>query len=200
MKKRKRRCWIAMACMMSLLCMSGCSSETEETKKVEEGEVSSSQQETSKVTFETTEIDGTAYTDAMFGEYELTMVNVFATWCPPCIKEIPELQKLYETMKEQGVGVAGVVLDTVDAEGQPDQAALESAKLLKERAQVTYPFLMPDENNMNGRLNNIQSVPTTFFVDREGNMVGKVYQGSADLEAWTNVVEKELAAVRGEAQ
>ena len=41
------------------------------------------------------------------------MVNVFATWCSPCINEIPDLEKLYQEMKDKGVGVVGVTRDTV---------------------------------------------------------------------------------------
>ncbi len=39
------------------------------------------------------------------------MVNIFTTWCSPCVAEMPELEKLYQQMKDKGVGVVGVVLD-----------------------------------------------------------------------------------------
>ena len=64
--------------------------------------------------FETTGIDGKTYTEKVFSDYDLTLVNIFTTWCSPCVKEIPELQELYKEMKDKGVGVAGVVLDTTD--------------------------------------------------------------------------------------
>jgi len=51
---------------------------------------------------------------------------------------------------------------------------------------------------MNGRLSDMQSYPETFFVDKNGNIVGKTYGGSAGLEEWTEVAEKELAALKGE--
>ena len=59
----------------------------------------------------------------MFSDYDLTLVNVFTTWCSPCVKEIPELQELYKEMKDKGVGVAGVVLDTTDEKGNQDEEA-----------------------------------------------------------------------------
>ena len=66
--------------------------------------------------FEMTGIDKKTYTEDMFSEYDLTLVNVFTTWCSPCVNEIPELEKLYQELKDQGVGVTGVVLDTADSE------------------------------------------------------------------------------------
>jgi len=44
-----------------------------------------------------------------FKEHDLTMVNIFTTWCTPCVEEMPDLEKLYQQMEEQGVGVVGVV-------------------------------------------------------------------------------------------
>ena len=49
--------------------------------------------------FETKGVDGKDYTEKVFSDYDLTLVNVFTTWCSPCVNEIPELEKLYEEMK-----------------------------------------------------------------------------------------------------
>lgn len=51
---------------------------------------------------------------------------------------------------------------------------------------------MPDKTNFNGRLNGIQALPETFFVDKNGKIVGETYSGSHDLKAWREIVEKEL--------
>ena len=48
---------------------------------------------------------------------------------------------------------------------------------------------------MNGRLNGINAFPETFFVDKDGNIVGETYSGSHDLKEWKEIVEKELANV-----
>ena len=52
---------------------------------------------------------------------------------------------------------------------------------------------------MNGRLTGIQAFPETFFVDKDGNIVGETYSGSGSLEDWLEVVEQELANVKGDA-
>ena len=145
--------------------------------------------------FETTGIDGKTYTEKVFSDYDLTLVNVFTTWCSPCVKEIPELQELYKEMKEKGVGVAGVVLDTTDEKGNQDEEAVKKAGILQEKTKAEYPFLMPDTTMMNGRLQGISAFPETFFVDKDGNIVGDTYTGSHTLDEWKEIVEKELKHV-----
>jgi len=149
-------------------------------------------------TFTMEDIYGESYTEAMFQDYDLTLVNLFTTWCSPCIAEIPHLEQLSQDMSDKNVQVIGIVLDIPDGNGGQDAEALETARLLAEKAEVTYPFLIPDSTLMNGLLQGITSVPTTFFVDSEGNVVGQVYMGARSLEQWTEVVEEELSALSEE--
>ena len=145
--------------------------------------------------FETKGIDGKDYTEKVFSDYDLTLVNIFTTWCSPCVNEIPELEKLYEEMKEKGVGVVGVVLDTVGDDGKQDDATVKKAGVLQKKTKASYPFLIPDSTMMNGRLNGISAFPETFFVDKDGNIVGETYSGSHSLDEWKEIVEKELKNV-----
>ena len=145
--------------------------------------------------FETKGIDGKDYTEKVFSDYDLTLVNIFTTWCSPCVNEIPELEKLYEEMKEKGVGVVGVVLDTVGDDGKQDEETVKKAGVLQDKTKASYPFLIPDSTMMNGRLNGISAFPETFFVDKEGNIVGETYSGSHTLDEWKEIVEKELENV-----
>ncbi|MFR9296109.1 MAG: TlpA family protein disulfide reductase [Aedoeadaptatus pacaensis] len=145
--------------------------------------------------FKTQDIDGKAFTEADLAKNKLTMVNVFATWCTACIQEIPDLEKLNKEMKDKGVGVVGVVVDThEDGKDIPD--ALDKAKAIQSKLKTTYPFLKPDDKLMNGRLQGIQALPETFFVDSKGNIVGETYTGAKSLEEWKAVVEKELKNVK----
>ena len=145
--------------------------------------------------FETKGIDGKDYTEKVFSDYDLTLVNIFTTWCSPCVNEIPELEKLYEEMKDKGVGVVGVVLDTVGDDGKQDEETVKKAGVLQDKTKASYPFLIPDSTMMNGRLNGISAFPETFFVDKEGNIVGETYTGSHTLDEWKEIVEKELKNV-----
>lgn len=146
--------------------------------------------------FTTQDVNGNTYTQEIFQDYDLTLINVFTTWCSPCVAEIPDLEKLYQTMADKGVNVVGVVLDVLDENGEIEQESLERAQLLAEKTGATYPFLLPDTTYMNGRLTGIQAFPETFFVDKNGNIVGETYSGSGSLEDWISVVEKELSHLK----
>lgn len=149
-------------------------------------------------TFETTDIDGNTYTEKVFSDYDLTLVNAFTTWCSPCVNEMPELEELYQEMKDQGVGVVGMVLDSVSEDGTPDDSIVQKAQLLKEKTGVTYPLLIPDKGFLNGRISGLQSFPESFFVDKDGNIVSDPIMGSNTFDGWKEAVEKQLAALKGE--
>lgn len=188
MGKNKVLCMLVLLCMTGLLILGGCSSEPDSSA----GETAQEKEAENLGELSMEDIEGNIYTQEMFADYDLTMVNVFATWCSPCIREMPDLERLRNDMASQGVNVTGIVLDAVTDSGSIDEDAVENAKLLAEKAGVTYPFLIPDEGQLNGRLSGINAVPETFFVDREGNITGETYIGSHELEDWKAIVEEEL--------
>lgn len=148
--------------------------------------------------FSTTDVFGNAFTQEFFQQYDLTLVNAFATWCSPCVQEMPELEKLRKAYEEKDIklGVVGVVLDTKTPFGT-DVSAVERAKVLYQRSGAQFPFVMPDETNMNDRLTGIESVPETFFVDRQGNIMSDPYVGARSMEAWSQIVDQEMVKVQG---
>lgn len=141
------------------------------------------------------DIDGKEFSSKDFAKYDLTMVNVFATWCSPCVREIPDLAKVHNEMKSKGVNIVGIVTDTYDG-ANVDQTAVKKAKLIKEKSKAAYPFLIPDKTLFNGRLIGIQAVPETFFVDKNGKIVGDTYSGARDAATWKKIIEKELSNVK----
>lgn len=205
MKIRKKILSALLLCGFCTLTVLGCSSDkdgsgnaaTQEDNSpaVSESETHDSSSLENLGEFSMKDIAGSEYTQEMFADYDLTMVNVFTTWCTPCINEIPDLEKLKNNMADQGVNVVGIVLDAIDASGGTNEETVEKAKLLAEQTGVTYPFLIPDETLLNGRLAGINAVPETFFVDKDGNIVGETYSGSRSLESWTEVVENEKQGV-----
>ena len=144
---------------------------------------------------QTKDIHGKEFSSKDFANYDLTMVNVFATWCTACIQEIPDLVEVQKEMQAKGVNIIGIVTDTVDDTGE-NREALEKAKLIQEKTKANYSFLMPDKTNFNGRLNGIQALPETFFVDKNGQIVGETYSGSHNKKDWTEIIEKELSALK----
>lgn len=148
--------------------------------------------------FQTTDIFGNSVTQEVFAQYDLTLVNVFATWCSPCVEEMPELEKLRQHYAEQGIrlGVLAVVMDVNTVSGT-DEDALARAQALYSRAEAQFPFILPDAGNLNGRLVGIEAYPESFFVDSAGNLVSEPYVGANTLEGWMQIVEAELAALNG---
>lgn len=197
--RRRLICSLLAASICCTPALSGCSSKEESS--FAQNEAGAKDQTDSEDTdgakedsvnlgeFSLEDINGEVYTQEMFAEYDLTMVNVFATWCSPCVKEIPDLEKLHQEMGERGVNVAGIVLDTVDGSGKKDEEGVEKAKLLAEKTGASYPFLIPDEGNLNGIISGVSAVPTTFFVDKEGNIVGEIYTGARSFQDWKSIVE-----------
>lgn len=114
-------------------------------------------------TFETTDIDGNTYTESVFSDYDLTLVNAFTTWCSPCVNEMPELEKLYQELKDQGVGVVGMVIDSVGADGTTDEEVVKKAQVLKEKTGVTYPLLLPGKGFLNGTYTGTAVLPGIFL-------------------------------------
>ncbi len=193
--------------MCSVIIAGGCASGEDSSSKIKEGAAreekadqevldaggSEASDGGSLGEFSMEDVNGETYTQEMFADHDLTMINVFTTWCSPCIREIPDLEKLSKEMEDQGVQVVGIVLDVA---GNADEETIEKAKFLAEKTGAAYPFLIPDAGYLNGRLAGISAVPETFFADKEGNIVGKTYSGSRSFEDWKGIVEKELEGVR----
>lgn len=142
----------------------------------------------------TQNLSGEAVDASLFEGKTLTLLNVWTTWCGPCVQEIPHLQALHTALAAQGVQVVGVLYDGVkDASLAPDEAALASGRELVETLGVTYPNLLPDASLMEGLLANIMAFPTSFFIDGEGNLVGDPIMGSMDEAGWAAEIEARLA-------
>ena len=203
-KNRKKWTAIVISGVLCAMIFSGCASEEQpvSSEKTNAGQSDLSQPDVTSEKnvgeFSTQDVNGNAYTKDIFKDYDLTLVNIYTTWCTPCVQEIPELDKLYQQMKDKGVNVIGVVLDVLDEKGEIVQNDLERAQTLVERTGVSYPTLLPDSTYMNGRLIGIEGFPETFFVDKDGNIVGETYSGSGNYDYWLSVVETELAKINGD--
>ena len=117
-----------------------------------------------------------------------------ATWCPPCVAELPHLQKISEAFQDEGVAVIGVLQDGVTELGKRDDDAIESANALLAEAGAEYPILLPDDTLQQTFIRTMQYFPTTFFLDGEGNLIQRV-EGARDYEGWSELIRKVLEEV-----
>ena len=152
-------------------------------------------------TLETVDMEQKEVNADIFKDYDLTMINTWATWCGPCVGELPELEELNQELKDEGkkVAIKGMVIETqgVIKPGLSDEERKKAEKVLKETG-VTYQQLLVSEDLANTVLSNQLSFPTTYFVDKDGNLVGDPVEGSNDKAGWKRTIDDKLEELKGE--
>lgn len=133
----------------------------------------------------------TKLTPEDFAKNKLTVLNVWATWCPPCVAELPELQKVSEEYKDKDVEVIGVLHDGIIKLGTPNEEVIDSANTLMQDNGVNFLVILPDEYLQTEFLGSMQAFPTTFFIDSEGNLVDTIV-GANNFETWGKLIDETL--------
>ncbi len=150
-------------------------------------EVSSSEKEPAPIfiTFEGTDLDGNTVSQDIFSQSRLTMVNVWATYCNPCLSEMPGLGELASEYDRSEFQIIGIVSDVWEGE---DQALVEE---LVQETGAAYPHLLANDSINQAILSSVSGVPTTFFFDGEGAYLGGV-AGSAEKSTWEDLIHELL--------
>ncbi len=197
-------CALAVLLLTGALC--GCAESGQGGVAGEEGSGSSASQAESQspgadeaqetaVVFEGQDIEGNAVTSDIFGQSKLTMVNVWATYCNPCLSEMPELGELAGEYDRGDFQLIGIISDVVEeAEGvdaEKAQKARDEAKSLIETTGADYPHLLLNASLYKALLTDVSAVPTTFFIDKDGNVLGTVV-GARDKESWKELIDSLL--------
>lgn len=143
--------------------------------------------------FTARDLDGKTYTQELLSGAKLTVFNAWGTFCPPCLREMPDLGKLAEELKPEGVQIVGLLCDWFDRQGRENPAQIEKAKKIAARTGATYLHLLLDEELLKylGRFN---AIPQTFFVARNGEIVGAV-TGAQSGEQWRTMIRAVLAKI-----
>lgn len=105
--------------------------------------------------------DGQKVDSSEFAD-QVRLVAFFATWCPPCIKEIPSLVDLQEEYEKKGFSVIAVSVDDSPSAVRP----------IMEKTGINYPVLMANRQIVRD-FGGISSIPVSFLVDRNGEVVKK---------------------------
>ena len=101
------------------------------------------------------------------------VVNLWASWCPPCRAEMPAIQKVYQDYKDLGLVVLGV--NTTNQDNEADAAAF-----VREYG-LTFPIPLDRDGSVSVRYE-LRGLPTTFFIDRKG-IIRSVVVGGPMSEA-----------------
>ncbi len=111
---------------------------------------------------------------------KVVLVNFWATWCQPCVKEIPDLVKLRNTYKDQGFEVLGLVVNS---------PSNQVRKMVSDLG-MNYPIL-PADARLASKFGNVTTIPRTFVLDTEGNIVEDVL-GMRSYRAFELMITKHL--------
>lgn len=130
----------------------------------------------------------------IFKPYDLTMVNIWATWCGYCIQEMPELAKLKDMLPEN----VNLITICDDAAAEPEL----TYQILQMTGATNFPTLMATEAMYDSQLlSNVYAFPTTYFLNSEGMPVGQPITGVPSLEgaaeAYLSIINEVLASMEG---
>ena len=177
-----------MVLMLSLILLGGCAGDSSElpakaAPETDTADVSPDQEETAPIfiAFEGTDLDGNTVSQEIFTQSKLTMVNVWATYCNPCLSEMPGLGELAAEYDPAEFQIIGIVSDVWEGE---DQTLVES---LIQKTGADYLHLLANDSIGQAILSSVSGVPTTFFFDGEGAYLGGV-AGPAEKEKWKEII------------
>lgn len=149
--------------------------------------------------FEGKDLDGNPVkSDDLFSANAVTVVNFWFTTCNPCVGELSELDALNKELAEKGGALIGVNTFTLDG----DEAAISEAKDVLTKKGATYQNVYFDSDGEAGKFTaNIFAYPTTYVVDRNGNIVGEPIVGAIteknQAETLQKLIDQALAADMG---
>ena len=149
--------------------------------------------------FEGKDLDGnTVKSKDLFSANAVTVVNFWFTTCNPCVGELAELDALNKELAEKGGALIGVNTFTLDG----DKAAIADAKDVLMKKGATYQNVYFDSDGEAGKFTtNIFAYPTTYVVDRSGNIVGEPIVGAItekkQAETLQKLIDQALAADMG---
>jgi len=116
---------------------------------------------------------------------KVVLLDFWATWCVPCRKSMPELQRLHETYAKDGFTVLGLSID---------EGGSAKVKRFVATKKFTYPIALDSEKTPTWEAYGVKGIPSAYLVDREGKIVAE-WRGAVDPKQIESEVKKLLAQV-----
>ena len=168
-----------LAFLLALLLLTGCAAKAPAEEPAVEEPAAESQTApeaeaaapTMLGSFSAQTLTGDSLDQSFFANADLTILNVWATFCGPCKEEMPVLGELDREL--ENVQVLGIVTDVIDQKGEPDEAQVELALELTEASQCDYPNLILNQY-----------------------LVGMGFYGSLDEDGWRQTIAERLEMVQ----
>lgn len=181
-----------LSCILFAVLLSGCTGkeQTPQNRDSESNTQPTDQTETDNgsldaVSFEARTLDGTSVSADLFSQSRITMVNVWATYCGPCLSEMPGLGELAGAYDPDDFQLIGIVSDVTEDAGEN---ALQYASDLVSETGADYPHLLLNESVSLALLTDVSAVPTTFFINQDGQILDTVI-GAMDKSAWEEKID-----------
>lgn len=130
----------------------------------------------SALRFHTVDRAGNAADESLLAGHSLIILNFWEPWCGPCVREMPDLEKLYETYKDRGLLILGIY-SAEEMEDRVDRVLAD--------AGTSYPILRDCEDFDVFETN---YVPTTVFLDEKGEILSELLVGSRSYSGWEELV------------
>lgn len=185
---RRKKKWITLVTVVltgTMLMAGGCGAAVD--NKTNEADIFKN--------MKTTDLNGEEVDADVFAENKLTVVNVWGTWCTPCVDEIPELEEVSKAYEGKGVAIKGLLYEMEAGISDESRAAAED--ILAKAGAEYQQLVASEEMHESALLQNLQAFPTTYFVDSEGNIIGQV-EGSMDAQGWMETIDEYLEEADGE--
>lgn len=189
MRKIYKLCLLSVtALILSCGCGKADDAENNSSSSAQEIETSSapeSEKPAAAVTFEGQDMEGNTVSSDIFSESKLTMVNVWATYCNPCLREMPGLGELAGEYDPEEFQIIGIISDV---QVGMDQKIMDYASDLIQQTGADYTHLVLNESVYYALLTDVSAVPTTFFIDENGVIIDTII-GSMEKSAWKEKID-----------
>jgi len=175
-----------MASILAALLLTACIAPLPPAAETPAPEATAAAADNAELAFSLTTLTGDTLDQSFFSEHKLVMVNYWATWCGPCVGEIPDLVQISKDYADKGFAIVGVLTWDDDIDG---------AKRFIADAKVTYPVVLA-EGLFLDYTEGMYGIPTTLFFDAAGKQIGDAVVGAKSYEDWSGLIDLLLGQVK----